>query len=151
MNVSFVVFVFVLAFVFAKLEIEIEGKNGWAAGLPTWRIEKHVLLDWFFGGRALTGYHVWTLLFVALAFHLPFFFTGSWSGREELQVIGGLLMFWIVEDFLWFVLNPDYGFRKFTKEHVSWHKKWVAGFPAEYWLFGAIAIVLLVAPNGMTG
>jgi len=35
----------VLAFFFAKVEIHIEGRNGWAANLPTWRIEKH----WIFG------------------------------------------------------------------------------------------------------
>jgi hypothetical protein len=30
-----------LAFFFAKVEIEIEGPAGWAAKLPTWRVENH--------------------------------------------------------------------------------------------------------------
>src|SRR5690242_5379610 len=39
-----------LAFFFAHAEIEIEGAGGWAANLPTWRIERHWLLDLFWGG-----------------------------------------------------------------------------------------------------
>ena len=129
MNWYFLGFVVAAAGLFAKLEIEIEGKDGWAEKLPTWRVESHYLLDWFFGGRSLTGYHVWAFAFVACLFHLPFFWQRSWSLREELQVIGGYLLFWILEDMLWFVLNPHYGWRKFTREHVGWHKKWALGVP----------------------
>ncbi len=46
-----------LAFFFAEVEIQIKGAQGWAAGLPTWRIEQHWLLDIFWGGRPMTGYH----------------------------------------------------------------------------------------------
>ncbi len=31
-------FVLLLSYFFAKLEIAIEGGDGWAANLPTWRI-----------------------------------------------------------------------------------------------------------------
>ena len=51
--------VFLLGFFFAKLEIAIEGDAGWAENLPTWRIEGHWLLDIFWGGRVMTGYHAW--------------------------------------------------------------------------------------------
>ena len=57
-NLLFVLFILIAAFVFAKLEIEVEGPHGWAEKLPTWRIEHHFLLDWLFGGRPLTSYHV---------------------------------------------------------------------------------------------
>jgi hypothetical protein len=40
------------------LEIQIEGANGWASALPTWRIETKWLL-WLTSGKPLTGYHVW--------------------------------------------------------------------------------------------
>jgi hypothetical protein len=140
-------FVFFAALVFAKLEIEIEGQHGWAAMLPTWRIEKHFLLDLFLGGRPLTGYHVWAFLFVLLSFHLPFFFVpGSWSVRRELHAIGSYTLFWIFEDVLWFLLNPHYGWRKFTRENVWWHKRWVLGLPADYWVLGALALTLLIVP-----
>ena len=36
-----------LAYFFAQAEIHIEGDAGWAANLPTWRIEEHWLLDIF--------------------------------------------------------------------------------------------------------
>jgi hypothetical protein len=40
-------YVAVLALCFAQVEIQIEGTAGWAADLPTWRIEQHWLLDLF--------------------------------------------------------------------------------------------------------
>ncbi|MBD3308853.1 hypothetical protein GF339_20775, partial [candidate division KSB3 bacterium] len=43
-----------LSFFFAKVEIHIEGEAGWAANLPTWRIERHWLLDLLWGGRPMT-------------------------------------------------------------------------------------------------
>ena len=58
-----------LAFAFANVEIQIEGPNGWATNLPTWRIEHHWLLDVFFGGRAMTGYHAWALPTILAFFH----------------------------------------------------------------------------------
>jgi len=49
-------FVLALAAVFAKVEVEIEGPDGWAAKLPTWRAPdswvSHALLD----GKPLTGF-----------------------------------------------------------------------------------------------
>ena len=60
-----------LGYFFAMTEIQIEGASGWAASLPTWRIEKHPLLDIFWGGRPMTGYHAWVFPFMALVFHLP--------------------------------------------------------------------------------
>jgi len=140
----FPLFILVAAFVFAKLEIEIEGPHGWAEKLPTWRVESHRLLDWFFGGRPLTGYHVWAFAFALFFFHLPFFWSpGSWSLRGELQALAAYTAFWIVEDFLWFVFNPHYGWGKFTRANVWWHKRWLLGVPLDYWLMSGIIVVLL--------
>ncbi|HXV61323.1 MAG TPA: hypothetical protein VEK15_11555 [Vicinamibacteria bacterium] len=144
--IAFLVFIVIAAFMFAKLEIEIEGRHGWAEKLPTWRIEHHVLLDWFFGGRPLTGYHAWAFLFVLFAFHLPFFWAGAWSVRSELHAVGGYTLFWIIEDLLWFLLNPHYGWKKFTRHDVWWHKRWALGLPLDYWILGSFAAVLLIVP-----
>ena len=46
-TVGYLVWVVLMAIAFAKVEIQIEGAAGWAASLPTWRIEKHWLLDLF--------------------------------------------------------------------------------------------------------
>jgi hypothetical protein len=143
MSYTYLIFVLLSAFFLAKLEIEIEGREGWASGLPTWRVDKHVLLDLLFGGRPLTGYHVWSLILFLFLFHMPFFFYGSWSLSGELSVLGGYLLLWVLEDFLWFVMNPHFGLRKFNKEHAWWHKRWVLGLPLEYWVFGALALFLL--------
>ena len=142
----YLLFILVSSFIFAKLEIQIEGQHGWAEKLPTWKVEHHFLLDVFFGGRPLTGYHVWAFLFVFFFFHMPFFWADAWSVRGELQAVGGYTLFWIVEDALWFVLNPHYGWRKFTSDHIWWHKRWLLGLPVDYWVLGSLAAALLVLP-----
>ena len=48
--------VLALALLLANVEVQIEGGAGWAANLPTWRIEDGWLLDLFWGGRPMTGY-----------------------------------------------------------------------------------------------
>jgi hypothetical protein len=144
MALAFPLFILIAAALFAKLEIQIEGPHGWAEKLPTWRVERHILLDWFFGSRPLTGYHVWAFLFVFFFFHMPFFWGSfSWSLRGELQAIAAYTAFWIAEDALWFILNPHYGWKKFTRENVWWHKRWALGVPVDYWVLSSIVGVLL--------
>gem|GEM_PF-7038166 len=41
---------------------------------------------------------------------------------------------------LWFVLNPHYGCKKFTKENVRWHKRWTLGVPMDSVAAGALAM-----------
>ncbi|MBC8008015.1 MAG: hypothetical protein H7X76_08230 [Prolixibacteraceae bacterium] len=134
--------VVVLAYFFAQAEIHIEGDAGWAANLPTWRIEKHWLLDIFWGGRAMTGYHAWVFPFIAIFFHFPLFFMAQWSLPLEARVIASIMLFWIMEDFLWFIINPAFGWKRFRQEHVSWHKNWVCGAPVEYWIFFVTSVLL---------
>ena len=128
---------------FAMVEVQIEGAAGWAANLPTWRIESHWLLDIFWGGRPMTGYHAWVFSFMALIFHLPLAFFAHWSLRAEARVIACLMLFWIIEDFLWFVFNPAYGLARFNPADVVWHKHWFLFAPTDYWQFVGVAAVLL--------
>ncbi len=138
-----IAWILVLAFFFAKVEIHIEGGQGWGAGLPTWRIEKHWLLDIFWGGRPMTGYHAWVFPFMILIFHLVFFLNAGWTLKMEARVIASLMTFWLVEDFLWFVLNPHYGLKKFTKKDIPWHgHRWFIFMPIDYWFFTAAAALL---------
>ncbi len=131
---SILAFVMLLGFFFAQVEIQIEGANGWAANLPTWRIEHHWLLDIFWGGRAMTGYHAWVFPFVAMLFHFPLVFSGQWSLRAECRTIACLMLFWTTEDFLWFVCNPAYGLARFNPAGIAWHKHWLAFAPVDYWV-----------------
>lgn len=135
--------VLLLGFFFAQTEIQIEGAGGWAANLPTWRIEKHWMLDLFWGGRAMTGYHAWIFPFIALFFHFPLVFIQQWSLKLECRVIGCIMLFWITEDFLWFVLNPAYGLERFAPEHILWHKHWWWFAPSDYWVSLFISSLLL--------
>ena len=140
-----------LAFFFAQVEIQIEGAAGWAEALPTWRIEKHWLLDIFWGGRAMTGYHAWVFPFVALVFHLPVFFRGRWTWRMEARIVATIMLFWIIEDALWFGLNPAFGWNKFSAAHIPWHKHWWGPLPVDYWVSTVVGLVLLVWSYRSTG
>lgn len=134
--------VLALAACFALLEIQIEGRDGWAAKLPTWTFENR----WWtrvFPGRPLTGYHLYVLLFIALVAHLPFVFGLPWSKLEEFRVLSFVLFFWVAEDFLWFVLNPHFGLRRFRPQFIAWHRAswwWIA--PRDYWLALSLATCL---------
>jgi hypothetical protein len=141
--VILLLWILLISYFFAEVEIQIEGNHGWASSLPTWRVEHHPLLDIFWGGRPMTGYHAWVFSFMFLIFHLPVFIRGQWSIQIELRIIGSLMMFWIIEDFLWFVLNPDYGLDKFSREFIPWHKKWLLGVPLDYITFTFAGILSL--------
>ena len=140
-----ILWVVVLGFYFAQLEIQIEGPHGWAGRLPTWRISDHWLLDLFMGGRILTGYHFWAFCFMALVFHLHFFMRGDFSWRLECRTIGCIMSFWIIEDFTWFVCNPAYGWTRLTAEHVPWHKVWILGVPVDYIVLLGVGLALIIA------
>lgn len=135
--------VVLLAFFFAEVEIQIEGAHGWASALPTWRIERHWLLDIFWGGRPMTGYHAWVFPFMLLAFHLPLAMHNRFSLHLEARCLGSLMLFWIVEDALWFLLNPAYGLARFSPQVIPWHKHWLLGMPTDYLVFSGIGGVLV--------
>jgi hypothetical protein len=150
-TLGYIAWVLLMALFFAMLEIQIEGGAGWAAQLPTWRIESHWLLDIFWGGRPMTGYHAWAFSFMALVFFAPLAFNGRWTWPDAARALAGLMLFWIAEDFLWFVLNPDFGLARFAPAHVPWHKRWWLGAPIDYWVglvaAGAIFVRLGWGPS----
>lgn len=139
---ALLLWVALLGAVFANVEIQIEGGAGWAANLPTWRIE-HSWLNLFWGDKPITGYHVWVFAFMALVFHLPMFATGLASWRLEARLVGAVMVFWIVEDFLWFVLNPAFGVGRFAAEFVPWHRHWLLGVPVDYLVTLAAGLTLV--------
>jgi hypothetical protein len=123
-----VILVFVLAFLFAAVEVEIEGAHGWAERLPTWRRTSGAAARAFgmlMSGRPLTGYHLFMLPLPVAAFHLPFVFGTPWSWRTELLVGATYHAFAIGWDYLWFVLNPAYGVRAFRRGNVRWYPRWL--------------------------
>ena len=135
------VFMVFMAFILALWEIQIEGKDGWAAALPAWRVHKKWLVK-LTGGRPLTGYHVYLTVFLIAFIHLPVFFT-SWSWRLEALLLGFYVGMVTIEDFLWFVLNPHYGIKSFRKGKIWWHGNWWGPVPSLYWFLLPLAAVLI--------
>ena len=141
-TLAYVAWVLLMACFFAEVEIQIEGASGWAAKLPTWRIESHWLLDIFWGGRPMTGYHAWIFSFMALAFFAPLVFFAQYTWRAAAQALAGVMLFWMVEDLAWLVFNPAFGWSRFTPDYVPWHKHWLLGVPADYWIgVGGAALI----------
>lgn len=140
------VYIFILAAVLAILEIQIEGEHGWAKNLPTWRPHPDSNLSKVYkrlmSGRDLTGYHLTMFAFVFLIFHFPYVFGLTFILEHWLKTMSYFFIFVVLWDFLWFVLNPHYPLRKFTAEHIWWHKKWGLGLPIDY--YGGVVISLLV-------
>jgi len=130
-----------LAVVLALWEIQIEGKDGWAAKLPCWRITNKLVLK-LMGGRPLTGYHFYMVTFLIVILHFPAVFT-EWSFQKELLVWGFLCGLLLLEDFFWFVLNPYYRLSKFRRDQILWHRNWWGPAPDFYWWYLGAAAVLI--------
>ncbi len=141
MIVGFLAFMVVMAVILAFWEIQIEGKNGWAGKAPCWRIEKEWVVK-LMGGRPLTGYHFFMTIFLIAFVHLPVFFT-VWSWQLEILLFGFYLGMVLIEDFLWFVFNPNFGIKNFKKGKIWWHPKWLGPVPDYYWFTAAIVVLLI--------
>ncbi len=142
-HISFFTFLMTTAALLALVEIQAEGSNGWGENFPTWRASNR-LTRLLWGKRPITGYHLYLNLFVLVLLHFPFA-AGlcPWSGRLEFRVLAFLVLFWVVEDFLWFVLNPAYGLHRFKREVVWWHaKNWWGFMPADYWVAAPLGVCL---------
>lgn len=117
----------------AMIEIEIEGKDGWAVNLPTWR-RFTILSRVVFGGRPTTGYHMWLSMFLLLNF--SFISVLYWMlmhpGPRDLVFAGlcvfgcatNLLLQGIFWDYWWFVFNPDFTAKGHNRDQVPWHPRW---------------------------
>jgi hypothetical protein len=128
-NLAWSAYLVLFGILMALIEIEIEGPNGWAVELPTWR-RFNWISRFVFGGRPATGYHVFMNLFLVLTFHSPLFHDlMNWEWGDEVKawasftIMAGL--FW---DWWWFILNPDYTWRGHRKSRVPWHPRWIGEY-----------------------
>ena len=125
------------ATVLACVEIEAEGKHGWAEKMPTWYRTRGFIARVYglmMGGKPLTGYHAFMFFMPALIFHTHFFLGVEWTIAGELAAWALYFAWCPLWDYFWFVLNPHYQ-GKFKKTHVWWHAQspWILGlFPLDY-------------------
>lgn len=130
----------------AGVEIEIEGAYGWAERLPTWfrrRGRGARAYGVAMGGRPLTGYHVYALTLPLLVLHLPYVWGVDWTPAGELRTIATYFALAVVWDYLWFVLNPAYGVRRFRRGNVWWFDvPWIWRFPLDYYVGIGLSIAL---------
>lgn len=144
-HITFFLYTIITSGIFSCIEIQSEGKNGWAENFPTWKVQNK-FTNLFWGNRPLTGYHFYFLLFILFISHIPYAFNfAKPSLTNELRILSFIIFFFLVEDFLWFVLNPAYGIKKFNKEHIWWHApQWWWIMPRDYWIFTPIATILYI-------
>lgn len=137
-----------LALVLALVEIEIEGAYGWAQNLPTpYRVSGPAARAFglVLGGKPLTGYNLLMFASTLLFFHLPFAFGAPWTAARELAVLAAWVSWSAVWDFLWFLLNPAYGWRRFRPGTVWWHSRWLLRLPLDYWIAVVVSLALATA------
>lgn len=141
------IYLFLMAAVLAILEIQIEGPHGWAKNLPTWKPQPGNLAGKIYSkimsGKELTGYHAAMFTFVALIFHLPYVFGLSLTFEHWLQTLSLFFLFIALWDFLWFVFNPHYPLKYFTKENPN-HKTFFLGLPVDYYFSIATSLLLVL-------
>jgi hypothetical protein len=61
-------------------------------------------------------------------------------------------MVWVsIWDFLWFVLNPAFGWDNFRPENVWWHRGWLGRIPIDYCRATVGGFVVAAAARWLTG
>ena len=139
-----ILFLCAYAFLFAAVEIEIEGPHGWAERLPTWfRVTTPSARFYavFMRGKPLTGYHAVMFVLPLWSFHLGFVGGVPWTWAAEATTLAAYLAWAVTWDLMWFILNPRYGWAGFRKGAVWWHdRSWLGRFPIDY--YGALVLSL---------
>jgi hypothetical protein len=140
---------FLVAMSIAIFEIELEGKYGWAEKSATWsrKFIPPKAFRLFSGARVLTGYHLFLNIFLFLFMHSPFFFGVEFTVIAELKLLATYLVWTIFWDFLWFILNPYYGWKKFAPKAVWWfgEEPWLMNkLPVKYFIQIGVSLFLII-------
>ena len=122
-------------------ESHVEGDKPWASGQTGWKIK-------FLKNKPLTAYHFWFyLVTLPLALMLPFIVFG-FNIHMFWLLIASFLIGIVLEDFLWFIVNPVWGgLKNFNSEKVYWHKWLKLGkfeIPDFYIYFVLLGIVIFL-------
>jgi hypothetical protein len=137
MNKLFIHTLFILSFavLYSILEIEIEGKTGgWANNIPTAKS----------GIGIFTYYHIYMNIIIILIIT----YSTIIIFKNIYLVLYFIIVWFIVEDFCWFVLNPYYTLDKYTKEDIWWHRNqiWIYNTPLHN-IIALLGIILILILN----
>lgn len=138
------------SFLFAVLEIAVEGRVGWALAAPTWR-RRSRLYGALMSGKELTGYHLSMFFLTLLLLHMPFVFAahwgfgGLWTIARECELLAYYFLLCAHWDFQWFVLNPHFGTKRFRRGEIWWHRRWFWRIPDDYVIAVCLALMLTAA------
>ena len=132
-----------ILFVFVSIafwEAYIEGRHGWAAKSVGWKMKK----DLFFI-KGITAYHFWSwIIMIPMFLALPLVIYG-WDLKLFGVLLTGYLWGAVLEDFLWFVVNPAFPFKNYNPRKVYWHK-WVKigklELPQGYFIYFALGLIV---------
>lgn len=137
MNILLIFLWIVLGFaVMAFLERTIEGPNGW--GKKTYGKRFKITKKF-----SITEYHLWFWIFLTILISLPLI-VGGFSWKLFGVLLSALAIGCVIEDFLYFIVNPYFGLKKFNPKNVKWHY-WIKigkiNIPVSY--IGGILIAVL--------
>ena len=114
MNTLLIFIWIIAAFIcMAFWEAYVEGKHPWAKKALGWR--KRITKRY-----VLTAYHFWVNLMFAFLISLPLVVYG-WNSELAGVLISAGVIGLIVEDFLWFIVNPFWNLKKFNSKAVYWY------------------------------
>jgi len=135
-------FVLIFATLWAWMEVEIEGKYGWAQKLPT----SCAFWGW-------TWYHVSMNFIVLIVLYRSLRCVQFEQGWTSLVCFALYTVAWfVVEDVLWFTFNPSYGIKRYTVADIPWHasKPWFAGTFVYNWVVLSVWILSAILQIGYT-
>jgi hypothetical protein len=139
------IWMIILAFFHSFQETQIEGKAGWARHLPTFRISTFITK--LLINKEITGYHLFMLIMWIIIFHGIYLFF-PFTLKTELIIFGLLNWYFIIEDFLFFIVNPHFGIKSFRPGKISWHRRWFLNFIPVSYIIGAVIGTLLLILGG---
>lgn len=139
-------YTFLYSLLWALMFVNAEGSDGWG-GKSGWVISGK---KWFFMNLFTFGRPIRLLpVFGIITFIVSYLFPPLWNISKGFpftltnwgELIAYFALFAILEDLLWFLVNPHYGFSKFKKEFIPWHPRWFLRIPIDYW----IGVVVFIA------
>ena len=112
-------------------EAYAEGKYPWASRSVGWKIK---ITKRF----TCTGYHTFLLIMITFFLTLPLIING-WNTKLFGIILSAASLGLVVEDFLWYVVNPVYSFKKFNPKDAN-HYPWIGPVPVLYVIGIAISL-----------